>query len=477
MHQSKLFTLFKTFSQSEIKEFVKFLDSPFHNTNSTLISFFKFLKKYYPEFDSTSLSKEKAFKKIFPNEPFSDRKMRRLMTEMVARVEQFIIQLELRNQDFVQKKLHYQSLANRRLNSFFFKNMEVLIEEREQLEELPTFYDHELLELHHTLVFYPDFQRPTHGAKHFQSLMNRLDRHFILNKMRFGIELLIRQKMYSEKFEIHLYDEVIQLLKSQNWEFDFQLKLYQQLFELHLNGINLPMYESAKSLYLEHHHRFSLSENRTIHGIFINYISPLFIKNPKIWGHKLLEWYDLAFQIGTILPDGKISNTTFLNVIILGSRIRKFEWTKRFIEEKEQFLNPEFKIAYVNLGMAFLSFYQHQFDKSEAHIQAINGYKIPHKMQARSLSLRNHYEFLSQDSTYHDTFLHQVDAFEKYIRRNQFWSENKLNKYLEFASLIRRFAKIEDMNRLTPHERNHLRQEIKSKNVLVKDWFLSKIET
>ena len=105
--------------------------------------------------------------------------------------------------------------------------MEELIEEREQLEGLPTFYEQELIELHHALVFHPDFPRPTHGAKHFQALMNRLDRHFILNKMRFGIELLIRQKMYSENYEIHLSQEVIDLLRNQNWDSDFQLKLYQ----------------------------------------------------------------------------------------------------------------------------------------------------------------------------------------------------------------------------------------------------------
>ena len=228
---------------------------------------------------------------------------------------------------------------------------------------------------------------------------------------------------------------------------------------------------------MKHHHRFLLNEKRTIHGIFINYISPLFNKEPLKWGAKLLEWYDLAFTQGTLFHDGKISNTTFINVAILGSRMGQFDWAKQFIEEKQAFLNPQYKNAYVDLANAFLNFYQKDFDQSERHIQNLNGSKIPHKMQARSLSLRNHYEFLIQDSTYYETFLNQVEAFEKYVRRNSFWSEKKLNKYLEFVSLIRKLAKIGDLNLLTQHERKHLKTDIQTRDVLVKEWFLSKVNT
>jgi hypothetical protein len=53
MKDLKLISLLKTFSKTEIKEFEKFLQSPYLNTSGEYIfKFFNSIKKYYPEFES-----------------------------------------------------------------------------------------------------------------------------------------------------------------------------------------------------------------------------------------------------------------------------------------------------------------------------------------------------------------------------------------------------------------------------------------
>jgi hypothetical protein len=89
--------ILKTFSNGEIKEFEVFINSPFHNKNSKVISFFKLLKPYHPTYDSKKLNKEDLFKKLSGETGFKESYIRNLFSDLNILLENYLRQINFRN--------------------------------------------------------------------------------------------------------------------------------------------------------------------------------------------------------------------------------------------------------------------------------------------------------------------------------------------------------------------------------------------
>lgn len=65
MKTPKLFTILRTFSDEEIKNFEKFIISPYKNPGKNVKPLFKALKKYHPVYSSEKLTEEKIYKFLY----------------------------------------------------------------------------------------------------------------------------------------------------------------------------------------------------------------------------------------------------------------------------------------------------------------------------------------------------------------------------------------------------------------------------
>ena len=91
MKDLKLTSLLKTFSKQEIKDFEKYLQSPFLNTSGEyILKFFETVKKYYPGFDSDNFTKQNIFKEIYPKEKYNDARMRKLTSETMKLIQDYL---------------------------------------------------------------------------------------------------------------------------------------------------------------------------------------------------------------------------------------------------------------------------------------------------------------------------------------------------------------------------------------------------
>lgn len=62
MRNTALINTLRTFSKQEIKEFGLFIQSPFNNTNQSVIKMYRQIKILYPDFDEKYLDKILLFK-------------------------------------------------------------------------------------------------------------------------------------------------------------------------------------------------------------------------------------------------------------------------------------------------------------------------------------------------------------------------------------------------------------------------------
>ena len=97
MNDSKLIQILKTFSVNEIKDFEKFIASPYFSTGRNVEGLYSILKPYHPEFDSSKLDKKTVFKKLFPCDKYSEMKFKNVTTALTRLAEQFLVNESIKN--------------------------------------------------------------------------------------------------------------------------------------------------------------------------------------------------------------------------------------------------------------------------------------------------------------------------------------------------------------------------------------------
>jgi tetratricopeptide (TPR) repeat protein len=149
------------------------------------------------------------------------------------------------------------------------------------------------------------------------------------------------------------------------------------------------------------------------------------------------EYFKLA-QIGVeqslFNAVGYFPTQTFNNIVNVGSFMKEYTWTEKFIRDWSIHLNPDDKHIARNLALARLYFEEKKFEKSDALLQELVHYKNSHfAVSIRTLLARVYYEqktALSMQNNY-------CDALELYIRRIKNTNETYRKEALNFVKILR----------------------------------------
>lgn len=95
MKELKLISVLKTFTKEEIKEFEKFINSPFHNNGRNYKSLYSYLKKLHPEFPPQKITEDKIFKKLYPHKKYdpkaSSLSIRVILSQLTKLTEEYLM--------------------------------------------------------------------------------------------------------------------------------------------------------------------------------------------------------------------------------------------------------------------------------------------------------------------------------------------------------------------------------------------------
>lgn len=90
MKNFSIIKILKTLSTVEIKDFDKFVRSPYFGGSEYLNKFWQEIKKYYPDFDDDKISRERIFKRLYPGKAYDDATIRKLASALFKMSEEFI---------------------------------------------------------------------------------------------------------------------------------------------------------------------------------------------------------------------------------------------------------------------------------------------------------------------------------------------------------------------------------------------------
>lgn len=142
MIKNKAIEVIITFSEPELKEFYLFLESPYYNSNKSLIKLFGEIKKALSAKNSEKLTEEFLYGKIFKGKKYNYGIMKNLLSELFGLCEKFLAvhpHKEDPNIEFEESLRRLKNLNYRSLDKLFMAEYK-RVEDRMEYSVLSTDY-------------------------------------------------------------------------------------------------------------------------------------------------------------------------------------------------------------------------------------------------------------------------------------------------------------------------------------------------
>lgn len=421
MTDTKLTGLLRTLSGEEMKQFEKFVCSPYHNKGRDLAHLVKFMKSVHPDFDPQKITNEKIFGKIFPGKKFdgakSDNLVRTLTSHLYKLCKEFLVQSELHSQPDTGQYLLLNQLRKRRLYREFDKEYDNI----RQLQDNPA--------------------RGSIGSFVTSYLMNAVKRDCSLNRddfagayeftLKASEDLLTASLISCFKFEDEKnlaevynagggggmlqamldcidYEQLLPRLKKEVPDRYPYIEIFYHVYMMNREKAGTEHYFRLKDLLKKHASLFGMAENYVLWNIMLTRSQLNKLGNEELFG---MQRHMVENGIYRLSENENFHIVLYRNILIVASALGEYEWLEKFIEKYSGELHENHRENMKEYSLAYLDYTKSDYGSALEHILKVKYNLFLFKLDLRILQLKTYYEL-----GYYEEGLSLVSSSLEYIR-------------------------------------------------------------
>lgn len=402
MSRSALTEVLQSFTIQEIKEFGLFIQSPYFNTNQSVIKLFDQLKKLYPEFDAKQSDKKVLFELAFGKIAYNDSFMRMTVFRLMELAKEFLIQINLSKNNLFKDTILLDELNSRELDNLLVKSITELDKkiDKEKAKDADTYYAKYRSEYFKNDIKSRDTKQITYKDILDKQLMMEqkyMNTNFFINSLKF-FQYFLNQKSFVVNAEGYpdFISEILEYLKQNPVYLDEpELNLYFLLVMLLITK-DEKYFSGLYKILFEHKDDLKINSKHNLLTVLKNYAQLKIQEGKKEYIEKAFEIlkFSLEKDIVTFSPSSKyMTETRFMNFVWSGLLLKKYDFTEKFINEYIERIDPE-KRQYVyayNLGK--LEFERGDFSKALEKLSGCGQIKnVMYKAAIKQLYLMIYFE-------------------------------------------------------------------------------------
>jgi len=405
MANYKALQIIRTFTKEEMKEFEKFLASPYFSTGRDLMPLFTYLKKYHPEYKNEKALELDAVHKALSvkGKKTGADTTRKLLSDLYKQAEEFVLISSLKNNKYFEFLLKLKRFEEKRLYTLFDKTyllaQEYLSKSNSKTEEL-FWSSRELLDLKISMHYEKGEQNKTNELL-IQNIKNTINGFYfsIVANLQF---IQTNKESFENEKKTDKPDSIDKILSYFNFK-DFasehsdpRVKIYHIIFETTNGILNRDLILKFKRL---------LSENRALFGQFELYelyksLAAMCI-NLNTLTRNTLESNTLLFETYKDIADfGALINPQteaidllrFRNIFNTALNVREVNWAENFISVYSGYLPAEHRKDIENLTKAMLEYHKKNCSAALDHINKVNQSKFVFINDLKFLQLKCYYD-------------------------------------------------------------------------------------
>ena len=375
------------------KQFQKYIESPFFNTNNTLVDLWMFLPtKFSVERDE--INSVRIWKKLNMTTAYTDDAMRKLLSKLNQLAEDFIAYQEYNNP--TEKQVFFLKACNERKLS---KHFAAADRQTKSVVSKNDYLNNFCIDYYRDVDQYQNDEQRTH----LYSALNNLTNFYIYNKLQLYVIYFSARCSQNMPYEAVGFKHF-----SQYADEKINKNLMFRFYHCMASVFDKEKTDKLNQLWqiLEDSNEQSISHNQR-KMIYKGIRSQLTIKynaQGKLDDAKDLAYlYEIMEQKGYLFEKNKknISVFQYKQAVVSHARLGKegIEWALDFMNSNKKFVPKEHQEAVYLYCLAYCHFAQKQYKASVEQLQKIDEYDIEiskislkYLMHHRFLALQNYYE-------------------------------------------------------------------------------------
>jgi hypothetical protein len=476
MKDTKLIQILRTFSNEELKQFEKFISSPYHNSGKNCTPLFKLLRKSYPEFAGDKLTYENLYIKLYPGKKFNKQVMWNLASAMEKLLTEFLIQQRLNRNKFEKHTHLMDEYFDRKLYGFCTKELEKM--ENHVLEQK---IDSAFFSNRATLEEYKKEYNLREDKQHLvcENVLYKgesLILNFIIVLSEIISDLDANHKMYNARFDFNIPFEFIKntdlkktldYVKKHRYEYSYIMELYYYTIMVVIEP-GEENFNNLKRIFEENKDKLTFLEKHSITGKLVNFCT-MNSQMPgirkvlfEINNYRLKE--DLVFHPGNQMP-----KIVYIQMLINALSLNETKWAENFIETCTPRLNPETRDAMRALANAYLNAALNRYDKVLDFLNKVEYVDVRDKVHVKILTAESYYELQQTE-----TLLSFIDTSRHFLKNNENVNDTRKQNYINFFNILHKLVSAREHP--SPERISLLKNEILNTKVNAKGWLTKKIE-
>ena len=280
MKSSKLINTLKTFSKEEMKMFGKFLASPFHNNGKNCTPFFEQLQKHHPDFKADNITYEILYKKLYPGKKFNKQVMWNLVSAMEKMTREFLVQITLRKNKFVNFELMLSEFSSRKL----LINYSQTLVEMEKLLELSSIEYEYFDNKGHLENYKREYYFLTDKVQFMGDSTLKTVESYALLFLRMTVgglrDLKILEEYHNYRIDVNIPFEfaknldlksIVDYANRKNYKNAFIIEIYYHSFMMLIEPQKTLHLDKFRELFELHYKKFTINEQKNLMHWLINY--------------------------------------------------------------------------------------------------------------------------------------------------------------------------------------------------------------
>ncbi|HMQ79540.1 MAG TPA: hypothetical protein PKE39_05705 [Ignavibacteria bacterium] len=480
MQSSSITRILKNFSKEEIKEFGRFVNSPYFNTSEATALLFDEIKKYYPLFDRKNYSRETLFSAVYGSRVYNYELLRKLISNLIILTEEFIFINSVRN-DKALKKITILDNINQYSSGTTIKSklsdLETTITEKKinndhlkdkaSLNRIKYNYcvnNNLFKEASESLSDYGDYTL----CHFFQTFAD-------IYKLKSQVISSYKKEKSNSAFDIFFRNFDLERFTAEtdpkhNPDY-FSLRESYLFIKLNSDLDDFKSYNELKNQLYENIGRYDHAYACRVITALLNFrLSRIIHKKDNESYKELFSLYKFSLEHGNLLSfHNKFMNlVTYRNILYIAIEVKEYEWIRKFIAEYLQYVRADNKDSLENISLGILSFEISDFSKTLEYIMKVKYDHEIFKIDVKNILMKTYYEL-----GYYETAISVIDATKHLLSGGLNISEGVKKLHLTF---IKFYTELINIRLKYDDFRHHklIKELQEDESVLSRRWLLDK---
>ena len=472
MNKRKSIKALSHFSIVELNRFDKFIESPYHNVNKKLTLFGKIIIESIK--NNVEIPNETSiWDQLFINIPFNDLKFRKLNSDLLKLIQDFLGLEMLNTKNNLKLRLSFEGIMKLKIESLYNSiRGQIERDNHYRIDRSSQFYFDKFKNEKLLFDVKTEFEKKNRKSdiKRELNIVNineNLDRFYFIEKLKLYATLQSWKKIANLDIEISNFNDILNLIPETEKENIPVLDIYNNITEILLHPNNYGAFEKLRRLTKENINILPLEEIRYVYDASITYAVDRVNKGERNFQQDLFNLYQEAINTEGFLLNDKLSPTSFRNISFLALRLGHFDWAEDFIYKFSEKLEEKYRENAIRFSLARLYFYRKEFNKVIDELQKVNYEDIWYNLNSKLMLIAAYFELQEFDA-----FEYSCNSFKVFVSREKTLSKVRKSIYLNYIKYI---SKIAQSNPNNQENIVKIIDEIESiGGIASKDWLLEK---